>query len=106
MIEKVVLTTPDWAAAARPWESGRPFEMYVDASDEAWCVVLCQRAVPDSTPRPIGMVARSFEEAATWWYTFEREFAAFKEGYAAIHKWVDGFEVYTFSDHENVARAE
>ena len=106
LVEKVVLHTPDWTAAARPWESGRPFEMYVDASDESWCVVLCQRAVPGGTPRPIGLIARSFDSAATRWYTFEREFYAFKEGYAAIHKWVDGFVVFAFFDHENVKRAE
>ena len=104
LVEKVVLHTPNWEAAARPWESGLPFEMYVDASDESWCVVLCQRATPGGTPRPIGLIARSFDSAATRWYTFEREFYAFKEGYAAIHKWVDGFIV--FFDHENVKRAE
>ena len=35
-IDKVVLVVPDWEAAARPWETCLPFELYLDASDVAW----------------------------------------------------------------------
>ena len=34
-LEKCVLNVPDWQAAASSWASGRPFEIYIDASDEA-----------------------------------------------------------------------
>ena len=34
--EDVVLSHPDYEAAARPNESGRPFEGFFDASDYGW----------------------------------------------------------------------
>ena len=106
LLEQVVLVTPDWEAAARPYESGRPFELYLDASDVAWAAVLCQRDSPGGTPRVIGMVARSFEDVATRWSAFEREFFTWKEGVAATSKWTEGLVVFTFFDHENIERAE
>ena len=74
-----MLTVPGWKAAARPWDSGRPLEIYIDASDTAWCAVLCQRTKAGGTPRPFALVARAFDDAATRWYTFEREFFGFRE---------------------------
>ena len=106
MIENVVLVQPDWKAAGRPWESGRPFEAFFDASDLAWSVTLTQRVTPGGTPRPIGMKARTFEEAATRWCAFEREFYGLKEGYKEIEKWVQGFLLFARFDHKNIERAE
>ena len=34
IIDKCVIVNPDWEAAARPWQSGRPFEAFLDASDD------------------------------------------------------------------------
>ena len=42
MAENVVIQHVDHVAAARPHESGRPFEMFIDASDYGWAAVLCQ----------------------------------------------------------------
>ena len=89
-----MLAVPDFHAASRPWVTGRPCEVYIDASDLAWCVVLCQRSVPGGTPKIIGIVTKSFSDEATRWNAFEREYFAFKEGYDVIRKWVEGFKVF------------
>ncbi|CAK0890458.1 unnamed protein product, partial [Prorocentrum cordatum] len=96
LIEQVVSAMPD----------GRPFELYLDASDVARAAVLRQRDSPGGAPRVIGAVARSFEDVATRWSAFEREFFAWKEGVAAASKWTEGSVVFTFFDHENIERAE
>ena len=101
-----MLVVPNWDAAARPWLSGLPFEVYIDASDLAWCVVLAQRCKNGGAPRIIAIVSRSFSDEATRWSAFEREYFAFKEGYEAIRKWVEGFTVFMFFDHKNIERAE
>jgi len=106
LIEKVVLAMPDWHAAAHPWKSGRPFECFYDASDEQWCVVLTQRDTPGGVPRPIGVRAHTFSDEATRWSAFEREFAALREGYNSIAKWVTGFVQFAYFDHKNIERAE
>ena len=59
------MVVPEWEADARPRKSARPFELYVDASDEAWCVVLCQRKEPAGPLHIIALVAKDFEDAAT-----------------------------------------
>ena len=105
-LEHCILVVPDWNAAAEPWLSGRPFEGYGDASDLSWCIVLCQRDKPDGTPRIIAFVCKTFSDEATRWSAFEREFYCFKEGYAAIAKYVEGFPLFMYFDHKNVERAE
>ena len=101
-----MLVNPAFEAAARPWVSGRPFEAFLDASDESWCVVLCQRLVPGGVPRIIAFVCKSFTDEATRWSAFEREFFCFKEGYAAVAKWVTGFKLFMYFDHKNIEKAE
>ena len=98
-INEVVLSSPDWAAAAAPWDSGRPFEPFYDASDEQWCAWLTQRGEPDGCPRPIGLIARTFDDVATRWSAFEREFFALREGTNAIRKWTQGFRLFARFDH-------
>ena len=93
-LEKCILLIPDWDAAAYPLESGRPFEAFLEASDESWCVCLCQRDKPGGIPRVIAFVRKGFVEEATRWSAFEREYYCFKEGYAAIAKWVIGFRLF------------
>ena len=78
----------------------------MDASDEAWCIVLCQRLPPGGCPKIIAFVAKSFSDEATRWSAFEREYCAFKEGYAAVNKWVQGFVLFMFFDHKNIEKAE
>ena len=79
-VEHCVLVVPDWDAASKPWISGRPFEVYIDASDLAWCVCLCQRDEPSGPPKLIAITTKSFSDEATRWSAFEREYFAFKEG--------------------------
>ena len=106
VLTECVLVTPDWEAASRPWESGRPFEGFLDASDLSWCVALCQRDKPGGTPRLIAFICKSFSDEATRWSAFEREFFCFKEGYAAIAKYVTGFKIFMYFDNKNIERAE
>ena len=73
VLDRCVLVIPDWEAASKPWESGRPFEAFLDASDEAWCVVLCQRNEVGGVPRIIAFHCKSFTDEATRWSAFERE---------------------------------
>ena len=106
LLSEVVLVTPDWPVAAAPWDSGRPFEAFYDASDESWCACLTQRAVPGRTPCPICLVARTFDDFATRWSAFEREFYGVKEGTHAISKWVSGLQLFAHFDHTHIERAE
>ena len=62
IIDKCVIVNPDWEAAARPWQSGRPFEAFLDASDESWCVCLTQRPKPGGTPQIIVFICKSFTD--------------------------------------------
>ena len=105
-LESCVLVVPDWEAAAKPWQSGRPFEAFLDAADESWCIALVQRATVGGTPKIIAFVCKSFTDEATRWSAFEREFCAFKDGYDAIKKWVTGFTLFMYFDHKNIERAE
>jgi hypothetical protein len=41
-----LLVHPDYEAAARPDLTGRPFELFIDASDFGWAAVLTQRPSP------------------------------------------------------------
>ena len=59
---KVVLVHPDYEAAQKPLESGRPLELFVDASDYGWSGCLCQRPRPKSAPMIIAITARPFDE--------------------------------------------
>ena len=56
------LVNPDYEAARNYVATGRPFELYVDASDYGYAAVLCQRADVHGTPRPIAVLSKSFDE--------------------------------------------
>ena len=58
----VVLHHPDFSAAAKPMESGRPFEIFIDASDDGWAAVLTQRDTPHGTPKIVSVVAKGFQD--------------------------------------------
>ena len=105
-LEKATLVQPDWQAAAQPWKSGRPFLIFIDASSVAWCSALCQQDKAGGPPRIIAFVSRGFDKLAQNWSAFEREFAAFRDGYEAMHKYVTGFPVFVLFDHKNIERAE
>ena len=76
LCEKAVLHYPDFVAAAHPDESGRPFEVFVDASDYGWAGVLTQRMVPHGTPKIIAIVCHPLNATQQGWSAMERELFA------------------------------
>ena len=76
MSESVVIHHVDHVAAARPHESGRPFEMFIDASDYSWAAVLCQRPEPGKAPLIIAVIAKGFTDMQQRWSAMEHELYA------------------------------
>ena len=58
----VILHHINHVAASRPHESGRPLEMFIDASDFGWAGVLCQRPEPGKAPKIISVLAKGFSD--------------------------------------------
>ena len=96
--EKAALYAPDFLAAADP-DSGRPFELWIDASEYAWACVLAQRETKGGCPRPLAMYGRSFSATEANWSAWERELYAYRESLAATDHLVKGFHVDCFTDH-------
>ena len=67
------LVNPDYEAARDYVKTGRPFELFVDASDYGYSAVLCQRAEVHGTPRPIAVLSKSFDQTKQRWTPMERE---------------------------------
>ena len=55
VLDHCVLVVLDWMAASKPWSSGRPLELFIDASDERWCGARGQRANVGGTPLLISL---------------------------------------------------
>lgn len=106
VVEKAVMRAPNWLGAARPWKSGCPFILFIDASDKAWCAALTQPREAGGPPMLIGFVCRAFADVARRWSAFERELFGFRGGYLAVARWVEGFPLFFMFDHKNVERAE
>ena len=98
--EDAALHSVEYTAAADPG-SGRPLELYVDASDLAWGRTLAQRQEVGGAPRPIAVYSRSFTETEAAWSTFERELYAIREALAATDHLTKGFQVVVYTDHKN-----
>jgi len=98
---KAVLMHPDYIAASVPWESGRPFEIFVDASDYGWCAVLCQRPKPHAAPMIIGMISKAFSDTQLRWSAMERELYGLWQGVVGFERLIRGFKVYVYMDHKN-----
>ena len=60
VIDRCPITSPGFEAAGRPEESGRPFEIFSDASDYGWCCILTQRDCRGGTPKIVVVVIHSF----------------------------------------------
>ena len=58
---------PDYEAAARLDESGRPFEGFFDACDYGWAGALGQRPEPLVAPKIIQMAGAAFTEVQRRW---------------------------------------
>ena len=92
---------PDFAAAAHPEETGRPFEGDLDASDVGWAFELTQHGRAHGTPRIVAVVARPFNATEQSWTTMEREMYALWKGVTHMDRFTQGFLVYCNTDHKN-----
>ena len=101
MAKDVVLYHPDVQAAAHPELSGRPFEIFVDASDYGWAAVLTQREEPHGAPKIIDIIAKGFQDAQLRWSAMERELYALWQGVTGLEKLIKGFHTYVHMDHKN-----
>ena len=70
----------DYEAAANPAASGRPLEMFIDASDYGWSATLTQRPTPHAAPKVISIVAKGFTDVQQRWSAMERELFALWQG--------------------------
>ena len=96
-----VLRQPDYVAASKPWATGRPFEIFVDASDYGWCAVLCQRPKPHAAPMIIGMISKAFSDTQLRWSAMERELYGLWQEVVGFERLIRGFKVYVYMDHKN-----
>ena len=57
-----VLKHIDYVAAMVPDQSGRPLEIFIDASDYGVCATLCQRPAPHRAPMIVAMFTKAFDK--------------------------------------------
>ena len=91
----------DYEAASKPEESGRPLEMFVDASDYGWAATLCQRPEPGKAPKIIAVIAKGFTDVQQRWSAMERELYALWQGVVGHERLIKGFRCYCYIDHKN-----
>ena len=99
--EKCVLRHMDFDAAARPDLTGRPLEMFVDASDYGWAATLCQRLAPHETPKILAIICKPFTEVQLRWSAMERELYALWQGVVGHERLIKGFKTFVYIDHKN-----
>ena len=87
---KVVLVHPDYEAAQKPLESGRPLELFVDASGSGWCGSLCQRPRPKSAPTIVAIAAQPFDEMQLRWSARERELYSLWQSVTKHERFIKG----------------
>ena len=92
MSASVVIHHVDHVAAARPHESGRPFEMFIDESDYGWAAVLCQRPEPGKAPLIIAVIAKGFTDVQQRWSAMERELYALWQGVVGHERLIKEFK--------------
>jgi len=101
LMDNVVVYHIDHVAASRPEVSGRPLEMFVDASDYGWCGALCQRPSPGKAPRIISILAKGFTDVQQRWSAMERELYALWQGVVGHERLIKGFKCFCYIDHKN-----
>ena len=79
-----VLQHIDYEAAQDYKNTGRPLELFIDASDYGWCGCLTQRDSPHSAPRIVAIVAKAFDQTQLNWSAMERELYALWQGTLAM----------------------
>ena len=97
---------PDYAAAQDPAKSGRPLEVFIDASDFGWAAVLCQRLKPRGAPKIISVISKAFDPTQLRWSAMERELYALWQGVTGHEKYLRGLLSYVCIDHKNNLLAE
>ena len=85
---------PDYLAAADYIHSGRPFLLFVDASDFGYAAVLDQSEVTHGTPRPIAVMSKSFNKTEQGWTAMEREMHALYQGAIWSQKYAKSFKIF------------
>ena len=88
MVDSAVIHHVDYTAASRPHESGRPYEMFIDASDYGWCAVLCQRPGPGQAPKVVSIIAKGFTDVQQRWSAMERELYALWQGVVGHERYI------------------
>ena len=88
--KSVVLKHVDFEAAAKPHLSGRPLEMFVDASDYAWAATLCRRPEPHVAPKIVSIIAKGFSDVQQRWSAMERELYALWQGVVGHERMIRG----------------
>ena len=97
----LILIHVDFEAAANPHKSGRPLEMFIDASDYGWCGCLVQRLTPQGAPKLISIICKAFDDTQLRWSAMERELYALWRGVVEHERLIKGFKVYCYIDHKN-----
>lgn len=99
--QDAVLVRPDFDAAYRYKESGRPFEEYIDACDYGVAVTLAQKDATTLTPRPIAIMSKSLSPVQNRWTTWEKELYAIIWAQSVLYRYVKGFHRFVYMDHKN-----
>ena len=75
-VQYVTLEQIDHLNASKPEMTGRPLEMFVDASDYGYTAVLTQKPGPGQCLKIAGIVAKAFSDVQLRWSAMERELYA------------------------------
>ena len=99
--EYTMLTVPDYEAA-REWEkTGRPFEIFLDASLYGIGAMLAQVDKALMTHRPISFLARSLTPTQQAWPAWVRELWGMKEASQEFAPICGGYYTVLWTDHKN-----
>ena len=91
-----VLAHPYYEPAQNPVESGRPLEVFIDASDFGWAAVLCQRPRAHSAPKIISVISKAFDPTQLRWSAMERELYALWQGVTGHGEYLRGLLSYIY----------
>lgn len=101
VVDKYVLACPDFEAASNAVESGRPVELFVDASDFGWCAILTQRDRRGGPPKIVAVKIRSSSGAQAKSIVFERECYGLSKGAQRVESYVKALTYFVHTDHQN-----
>ena len=88
LAKHAILHHIDYDAAANPEASGRPLELYIDASGYGWAGVLTQRLVPHGAPKIVSLICKGFKDVEVRWSAMERALFALWRGVVEHEKYL------------------